>query len=288
MPKGSNWSEAEVRDVVEDYFSMLRLELSGQTFNKSKRRKALLERLDGRSEGAIERKHQNISAVLHEMDCPSVFGYKPLSNYQSLLREVVVDRLFHDNQLDETARRAAALPAEPVPDEAEISGLVVPCPFKSIGGTGIREAPLHPTSFTAQNSKDYLQIEARNRALGAAGETLVARYERERLKSLGLTKLSKAVEHVAKTRGDGLGFDVLSFSPEGKERYLEVKTTAHNVYTPFWLSRNELAFSQVQDKQFELVRVFNFRRRPQAFIVPGRVDASFALDPANYRASFAE
>ena len=46
--------------------------------------------LDRRTKGSIERKHQNISAVLHEVGCPFIGGYKPLGNYQALLKEVVV------------------------------------------------------------------------------------------------------------------------------------------------------------------------------------------------------
>lgn len=58
------WSRLEVEATVADYFHMLVMELSGQAYNKSAHRKALLLRLDHRSEGAVERKHQNISAIM--------------------------------------------------------------------------------------------------------------------------------------------------------------------------------------------------------------------------------
>ncbi|MGE0082705.1 MAG: hypothetical protein AB7U81_15610, partial [Thiohalomonadaceae bacterium] len=59
-----HWSDSEVEAAVEDYFRMLRLELSGQDYNKTEHRHALMEQLDHRSDGSVELKHQNISAVL--------------------------------------------------------------------------------------------------------------------------------------------------------------------------------------------------------------------------------
>lgn len=72
---------------------MLRLELQGRPYNKSGHRRRLRGSLKGRSEGAIERKHHNISAVLIDLAFPFIDGYKPLSNYQELLRDVVEERL---------------------------------------------------------------------------------------------------------------------------------------------------------------------------------------------------
>jgi len=77
-----HWSDSEVEAAVADYFRMLRLELTGQKYNKTNHRRALIEQLDNRSEGSVELKHQNISAVLIEMGIPYLDGYKPRFNYQ--------------------------------------------------------------------------------------------------------------------------------------------------------------------------------------------------------------
>ena len=45
--------------AVADYRRMLIQELSGQQYNKTEHRRALQKLLDGRSEGSIERKHQD-------------------------------------------------------------------------------------------------------------------------------------------------------------------------------------------------------------------------------------
>ena len=58
------WSDIEVELIVAEYFSMLSKELSGKNYKKSEHRKKLLPLLNNRSEGSIEFKHQNISAVL--------------------------------------------------------------------------------------------------------------------------------------------------------------------------------------------------------------------------------
>ncbi len=63
------WTQREIEEIVHDYMQMLVCELNGQSFNKSKHRKALAERLIGRSKGSIEFKHQNISAVLRDLGC---------------------------------------------------------------------------------------------------------------------------------------------------------------------------------------------------------------------------
>ncbi len=68
---------------------MLASELRGDGFNKAAHNRALRDRLDDRTRGAVERKHQNISAVLIELGFPYINGYKPLGNVQNLLREVV-------------------------------------------------------------------------------------------------------------------------------------------------------------------------------------------------------
>jgi len=84
-----DWSRQEVEATVEDYFAMLHAELRAEPFNKTQHRRHLASLLRARSDGAIERKHQNISAVLIELGFPYIQGYKPLSNYQQLLFDVV-------------------------------------------------------------------------------------------------------------------------------------------------------------------------------------------------------
>jgi hypothetical protein len=131
-----------------------------------------------------------------------------------------------------------------------------------------------------------LAREARNASLGTAGEEFVLEYERARLHKLGKKQLSERVEHVSATKGDGLGFDVLSFEGTGKERFIEVKTTAFSKETPFFVSKNEVEFSKSFSSQFQLYRLFEFRKEPKMFALSGAVAKNCILDPVSYLARF--
>lgn len=89
----SDWTDAEIQAIITDYFDMLAQELRGEPYNKAAHRRALMPKLSGRSDGSIERKHQNISAVLQEQGRPFIQGYKPLGNYQDKRRESVLAQL---------------------------------------------------------------------------------------------------------------------------------------------------------------------------------------------------
>ncbi|HRO61154.1 MAG TPA: DUF3883 domain-containing protein [Burkholderiaceae bacterium] len=273
----SDWSRAEVEAIVDDYLHMLTQELSGQQYNKTAHRKALSLRLNGRSDGSIEFKHANISAVLIDLGCPYIVGYKPRSNVQSLLYEVVEDRIANNPLFDQAARSAVEQPAV-APLHADFESVLVDAPVMSARAEQERAA--YRPRFRVV--RDYLEREARNRSLGEAGEGFVVACERDRLWKLGCARLSDRVEHVAATRGDGLGFDVLSFEADGRERFIEVKTTAFGKQMPFYITRNEVEFSKVYAPQFRLYRLFEFRRAPRMFALEGSVSERCLLDPVTY------
>lgn len=86
--------------------------------------------------------------------------------------------------------------------------------------------------------------------------------------------------------GDGLGYDIRSFEPDGRERFIEVKTTSFGERTPFYVSANELRFAKDHAAQFRLYRLFDFQRAPRLFELGGPIDQHCMLDAATYRASF--
>lgn len=275
----ANWSDEEVTAAVLDYFHMLRLELAGQAYNKSHHRKRLLQLLAQRSESSVELKHQNISAVLLDLGVMPIRGYKPRFNYQALLAEKVAAFVASDHALDVAAIAAVAQHAE-APVLRSFSDFLVPHPIVKSSVNEERQAWV----ATAPMKRDYLEREAKNQALGLAGELLAVQFEVDRLYSLGLKKLSDRVEHCSSTQGDGLGFDILSFEEDGKERFIEVKTTAFNSSTPFFLSENERLFSKAHAAQFQLYRIFEFRDRPRMYTLAGAVEARCRLHPISYRA----
>jgi len=277
---GAAWTRREVELVVSVYSRMLRMQLMGQTPNKAEHNRQLQAMLPARSKASIEYKHCNISAVLVELGVPPLVGYKPLFNYQQLLILVVSEAIGKDSRLDEAALRQVETPAEaPLIDSFE--RFVVAPPEGQRLSTYDRTNQVRDRPLVV---RDYLQREARNRSLGSAGEDLVMRYEAQRLLAAGSRVLANRIEHVSKVKGDGAGFDILSFETDGRERFIEVKTTAYIAETPFYVSRNELSFSTEQAERFRLYRLFNFRKRPQMFALAGALDASCRLDPVSYRA----
>lgn len=277
------WNKQEVETTVADYFHMLMLELSGQSYNKSAHRKLLLQKLDGRTDGAIERKHHNISAILIEFGVPYISGYKPLGNYQAMLMDVVEDRLKADSLFERAADAACSVPAIS-PLLSDYSDLLVDPPKLSHVA---REPEATGTYRAVPQKRDYLAREARNSSLGLAGEEFALKFEHYRLYSLGKNELADRVEHVSKTRGDGAGYDILSFDVTGRERFIEVKTTAFGKETPFFISRGELRFAKEYEGGFHIYRLFDFRREPKLFDLQGSPEKHCNLNPVSYICQFA-
>lgn len=88
-PRPAAWSADEDRAIVSDYFDMMAATARGERVNKAATRRALLPRLNNRSEASIEFKRCNVSAVLADMGRPWLAGYRPASNYQRSLVESV-------------------------------------------------------------------------------------------------------------------------------------------------------------------------------------------------------
>lgn len=276
------WTREEVEVTVADYLHMLTQELAGQLYSKTRHRRALRRKLEDRPDGAIERKHQNISAILLELGCPWISGYKPLGNYQLLLHGVVERQVATDPLFDQTALSAADQPATP-PLLLDFRTVLVPSPVMRHRA----EQDLSPYAALERGVKrDYLAREAHNASLGRAGEDFVVAYERARLRASGKDNLGEQIEHIAETKGDGLGFDVLSFEIDGKERFIEVKTTAFAKETPFCVTRNELEFSKCFSTQFQLYRLFEFRKVPRMFSLSGAINENCFLDPVTYAGRF--
>lgn len=279
-PTPSAWSAAEVELIVADYLHMLTLELAGQSYSKTEHRRRLCSRLQGRSEGSVEFKHSNISAVLLELGFPYIRGYQPRSNYQMLLAEVVTAQVLTRTALDQVTLAAVQQPAV-TPTYSDFSGIQTNAPIQQL-----RVTEAAPVWNPRPIKRDYLQREAQNQSLGLAGEEFVLQFEHWRLHAAGHAHLAEKVEHVSRTQGDGLGYDVLSFEVSGRERFIEVKTTAFGKDTPFFVSKGELTFSQHAQQQFHLYRLFEFRKQPRLLDLPGTITEHCLLEPVTYRASF--
>jgi hypothetical protein len=275
----ADWSREEVEATVSDYLSMLSAELSGVPYSKTGHRRQLQPLLNDRSEQSIEFKHANISAVLIELGFPYISGYKPRSNYQQLLYDIVADRLSANPQLLQIAAADADLPIA-VPEVEDILSVLTAAPTGS-KDRSVREARPFRPSFAV----NYLEREARNRSLGAAGEKFVLNFERARLIAAGKDTLAAKVEHTSQVHGDAEGFDILSFETSSAERLIEVKTTKYGRETPFFVSKNEVNVSEARAPNYHLYRLFAFRTAPQLFTVTGALSITCYLSASTYLAT---
>jgi hypothetical protein len=272
--RGSLWRDWEVDAIVADYFHMLTDEMAGRSFNKSEHRRAL-QALIERDPGSIERKHQNISAVLERLGVPFIRGYKPLAHFQNALLDAVERYLTAMGQ--PIFQFATAAPTQ----LAEAPTLWIGPPPE----ISPKEASEPERLQRLIRKFDPAERDARNRSLGKRGEELVLMHEQLHLRSKGRADLARGVEWTSEVRGDGAGYDIKSFELDGSERLIEVKTTNGAAKTPFFLSENERAFSDERSDAFRLLRLYNFAENPSAFELQPPLGERLALNPANYRAS---
>jgi hypothetical protein len=283
-PVKVDWSEQEVRLIAADYFSMLEKELLGKPFNKSEHRKALSSHLNGRLDGAIEFKHANISAVLAGQGLPYLEGYKPRSNYQALLAqgvEAFLDQ--HPTFLEQLAAAPTLNPDKgPAIDQLDLEMVIEDPPEQTVTLKEVEK----PWLSRRGRRIDFAERDAANRRLAQLGEEFVLWLERHRLRTAGRDDLAQRVEWVARTIGDGLGFDVLSFDDlDESEQQVEVKTTGLGKFFPFYVTANEVRCSEALADTFHLFRVFDFARLPRVYILPGSLQANCRLEPVLFRAT---
>jgi hypothetical protein len=96
--------------------------------------------------------------------------------------------------------------------------------------------------YRAPRKVDWHALHEKGAVTGMRGEDVALAIEQEYLRSVGRRDLADRVSNHAQTRGDGLGYDILSFFADGREKYIEVKSTAGALKTSFYLSKNELGF----------------------------------------------
>jgi hypothetical protein len=276
------WSPEEDEATVADYLAMLVEYHSGQPLNKAAHNRALQRVLRERSAAAIEFKHRNISAVLVEDGLDYLDGYLPAYNFQELLGDVVRKQL-------EARPAVRALITEVVESAPALVGATAAVTLEEVAAPRRATKAVRERYLRARRPRivDYDVIEARNRSLGLAGELAILDVEERRLREAGKRSLASRIEHVAKTQGDGLGYDITSFELDGRERLIEVKTTRRAQLTPFHVSRNEVQVSKDRADFYHLYRLFRFEREPRFFVLSGALDAACRLEPTSFRAEVA-
>ena len=272
------WTDEENDAIVADYFVMLADDLSGRRYVKAEHNRSLQDRL-GRSKGSIEFKHANISAALKVFGQPTLRGYLPRFNFQMTLAEAIDRWLMANPEWSERLPRAAVSRA-----------------LRETSGSLFLETPPHRRNTPPPEELEKLQAVARrfdvaarddrNRALGRAGEERALTHERDVLRAAGRHDLAKKVVWTSHEVGDGAGYDIASFSPNGTPRLIEVKTTNGWDRTPFHISANEIRVADENRDTWHLFRIYDFARRPRAFELRPPLDEHVELTATSFRASF--
>ena len=274
MSAGGDWSDAENDQIVACYLDMLIEDLAERPYNKAAYNRALQGKLPSRSRGAIEWKHQNISAILREMNEDWIPGYKPAVDFQESLIEAVIR---HHKRQSTYAKAVELLRAA-----RETPFLFLSPPPLPLNRDGLPEKQRK----ALERRFNSAEADDRNRELGRAGEALVLDFERHLLRRSGRSDLADQVRWTSQEDGDGAGYDIASFTPEGGTRLVEVKTTNGWERSAFHISRNELEVANDNRHSWRLVRVWNFARQPRAFELAPPLDAHVSLTPTSFLARF--
>lgn len=129
---------------------------------------------------------------------------------------------------------------------------------------------------------NFLENAKELKRIGDMGELLVLEFEKQKLKSFNI---SKSPVHISKTKGDGCGFDILSFNEKGEEIFIEVKTTTKDKNHPFYITLHELEKSKLAGHRFILYRLFNLNlenETAQFYIHKGEL-SNFCNNPVLFK-----
>ena len=167
-------------------------------------------------------------------------------------------------------------------DYSSLSFIQVPVP------TIARKTKTNSTYI--RKDSNYTRREKNKKLLGDIGEEIVLTFEKKRLTQMGRQDLAEKIEHVSKTKGDGLGYDILSYDVVNdtvSEKFIEVKATTDNSTKPFDISSNEVDVSELYPEQYFIYRVFNIHNKMASasfYVMKGSVRSNFNLEATSYKA----
>ncbi len=104
--------------------------------------------------------------------------------------------------------------------------------------------------------------------------------EREQLHRSGRTDLADSVRWVAREDGDGAGYDIRAFRPDGSDRLIEVKTT--NLGRAHTLLHHDDGRSRcraVTRPATPCTESTAFARDPRIYVLDGSVEERARLEP---------
>lgn len=136
---------------------------------------------------------------------------------------------------------------------------------------------------------NFENINKRKAKNGLKAEELVVEFEKLRLAKLGYSNLVDKIEWVSKTKGDGLGYDILSYDVIDDDIvpiYIEVKGTTLNENAPFDITRNELEVASLHGENYKIYRISSLgENMAKCFILNGReMFEKLEFEPMTFKA----
>lgn len=134
---------------------------------------------------------------------------------------------------------------------------------------------------------DYEKTNRTKQYHGTQGELLVMKYEKQRLyNNEQLKEYADRVEHVSKTQGDGLGYDIVSYdliNNKVEKIFIEVKTVIGNVNSSVNISSKELKAAEKLGEKYKIYKVFNYKSStPELIIIDDIHDERLSIEPNSY------
>ena len=138
---------------------------------------------------------------------------------------------------------------------------------------------------------DFEEIERERKAIGKKSEKFAMAWERSRLVGLGYRELAAKIDD--RRDRPSYGYDFLSFSSPGNERYVEVKSVGRDYKDDdfrFYLSENELLVSRSKEhrRSYYFYLVFYKDKEPCDLkaVIAAEIYSTSKLSPCVYKVRF--
>lgn len=135
---------------------------------------------------------------------------------------------------------------------------------------------------------DYSNRSKRFKRIGDRGEQIVLRAERQFLKKNGRNDLAELVDQISE-RDDSVGYDILSFELDGREKLIEVKSTLRKIgNSNVYLSANELQVAENEENYYFYIIYEVGNKRPKIWKVKSSDllnDNNIVKEPILYKLS---
>lgn len=129
---------------------------------------------------------------------------------------------------------------------------------------------------------NYLDNERESRHIGSIGEQMIMEYETRLLQQAGI--FHRTPIHEALRQGDGIGYDIKSYTFDDQEKFIEVKATRGPFNSNFYITQNELIKSRQVAENYYLYRLYDINEREgkgKLIIRRGSLDL-LCLNPSVY------